>query len=82
MYMRKEVIVYETLNKLVPENKLFHGFFWSNYANKDMQKCIQNIQDKYRFPGLQAIEITEKAQHLLSRRLRFIAGSAGASPSC
>jgi len=60
MFVRKEIIIYKTLNKLVPENSLIHGLFWSNQSNKLMQKNIQEIQANYRFTGLQAYDITEE----------------------
>ena len=60
IYIRKEMLIYETMNKLVPENQLLHGFFWSDLSNAEAQDKIHEIQNKYRFEGLQAIEMTEK----------------------
>jgi len=36
MYIKKEIRIYETMNKLVPENKLLHGFFWSDIDKNEM----------------------------------------------
>lgn len=60
MYIRKEIIIYSTLNKLTPENTLVHGLFWSNLKNKKLQSLFQKIQQKNRFPGLHASDITDQ----------------------
>mmetsp|Transcript_1114 Transcript_1114/g.1000 ORF Transcript_1114/g.1000 Transcript_1114/m.1000 type:complete len:599 (-) Transcript_1114:4-1800(-) len=60
MYVRKEIIVYSTLNKLIPDNKLIHGLFWSYLGNKSLQSRVNEIQTSHRFPGLSMINITDK----------------------
>ena len=60
MFVRKEIMIYQTLNKLKPENTLIHGLFWSNLNNEKMQKVVQKIQNEHRFTGFQAVNITKK----------------------
>jgi V-type H+-transporting ATPase subunit a len=60
MYVSKEIIIYSNLNKLIPENTLIHGLFWSNLPNRRLQTSFQEIQQRNRFPGLQAFDITGK----------------------
>ena len=58
MYIRKDIIIYKTLNKLVPENQLLHGFFWSSFPKLKVKKKISEIQQRHRFEGLHAFEMT------------------------
>lgn len=62
MYTKKEMIIYRTMNKLVPENQLLHGYFWSDLNKKKAHDRIYQIQSKYRFEGLQAIEMTDQVE--------------------
>jgi V-type H+-transporting ATPase subunit a len=58
MYIKKDMIIYQTMNKLVPENQLLHGFFWSDMDKHETTTKIQGIQHANRFEGLQALEMT------------------------
>jgi V-type H+-transporting ATPase subunit a len=60
VYIKKEMIIYETMNKLVLENKLLHGFFWSDMSKSETNEKISEIQQKFRFEGLQALEMTNE----------------------
>ena len=46
VYIKKEMIIYETMNKLVQENKLLHGFFWSDKSKIQMNEKIGEIQHR------------------------------------
>ncbi|CAI2384160.1 unnamed protein product [Moneuplotes crassus] len=59
-FIRRELAIHNTLNKLVPINSLIHGFFWSPLPNRKIQENIQLIQSEHRFPGLQALELMEE----------------------
>lgn len=59
MYIKKEILIYQTLNKLVPENQLLHGFFWTNMDKKETNDKFHTIQNEFRFEGLQAFEMTQ-----------------------
>jgi len=59
LYIKKGMIIYQTMNKLVPENQLLHGFFWTDMSKKETHDKIHSIQQKYRFEGLQALEMTD-----------------------
>lgn len=59
-YIRKDMIIYQTMNKLVPENQLLHGFFWSDLPDSVAQDKIHTIQQEHRFEGLQALDMTKE----------------------
>ena len=58
MYVKKEMIIYQTMNKLVPENQLLRGYFWSSMSSKETNEYFQDIQLQNRFEGLQALEMS------------------------
>lgn len=63
-FIRREIIIHDTLNKLVPIDSLIHGFFWCNLNNDALQEKIDVIQSTSRLPGLQVREITDENQSI------------------
>lgn len=59
-YIKKDMIIFQTINKLVAENQLLHGFFWSDLPNRETQDKIHTIQQHHRFEGLQALDMTDE----------------------
>ena len=62
MYIKKEMLVYKTMNKMALEEKLVHGIFWSNLNLQQAHDKILDIQSKHRIEGLKIEEITDKSK--------------------
>ena len=62
MYIKKEMLVYKTMNKMALDDKLLHGIFWSNLDLKHTYDKILDIQSKHRIEGLKVEEITDKSK--------------------
>lgn len=62
MYIRKQMLICETINRLYPENSLLHGFLWSDLTPQETSKIVEDLQSKHQFHGLQIHEFGKKTR--------------------